>query len=425
MPETDRLSTASLRDQILHLELLRNAARQLNSTLDLDSLLEQIVTDVAETFGCSRSAVLLMDEDANQLELVAVRGWTRNVHPKGFRFVIGRDGLVGRTAATGTTSYVPDVRKDPDYIVSEESTRSELDIPLKVRGRLIGIFNAQHPRIDAFPEAQRSTLEALADHMATAIENARLYQAEKRAKEMLERDSAQARQMQQTLLPKQPLRIEEFSIAGACVPIRAVGGDWFDYFPLDDRRIGIALGDVSGKGMSAALLMAASRSSLRQAAKAQCSPAAVLTALNQTLRSDFPQGNFVTLIYAVLDTVASGLTIAAAGHPSPLLVTSTSADVLEVPNGLPLGLADWHFEEIACPLDSESSVLFYSDGVSEAPDPNDEEFGVERIQQLCRRPDISPQLLIDEACRFASPSPMSDDATAVLIRKLKSNDLPN
>jgi len=419
MAETDHLSTESLRDQILHLELLRNAARQLNSTLYLDSLLEQIVTQVAEAFGCSRSAVLLIHQHTNELELVAVRGWTKNVHPKGFRFTIGREGLVGRTAATGKTSYVPDVRKDPDYIVSEESTRSELDIPLKVRGDVIGIFNAQHPEIDAFPELQRSTLEALADHMATAIENARLYQAEKRAKEALERDSAQARQMQQTLLPKQPMRMEDFSISGACVPIRAVGGDWFDYFPLEDRRIGIALGDVSGKGMSAALLMAASRSSLRQAAKAPRSPAAVLTALNETLRSDFPQGNFVTLIYAVWDAPASVLTIAAAGHPAPLLVTSASADVLEVPNGLPLGLTDWKFEEITCPLAVGNSVLLYSDGVSEAPNRNDEEFGVERIQQLCRRSDISPQLLIDEACRFASPGPMSDDATAVLIRRLK------
>ena len=418
MAETDHLSATSLRDQILHLELLRNAARQLNSTLDLDSLLEQIVTEVAETFGCSRSAVLLIDEETNELELVAVRGWTKQVHPKGFRFAIGREGLVGKTAATGKTSYVPDVRRDPDYIVSEESTRSELDIPLKVRGKLIGIFNAQHPEVDAFPEAQRSTLEALADHMATAIENARLYQAEKNVKEALERDSNQARQMQQTLLPKQAMRMESFSIAGACVPIRAVGGDWFDYFSLEDGRIGIALGDVSGKGMSAALLMAASRSSLRQDAKRHRSPASVLTALNETLRSDFPQGNFVTLIYAVLDAAASVLTIAAAGHPSPLLVTNTSAAVMEIPNGVPLGLMEWHFEELACPLNPGSAVLLYSDGVSEAPNLEGEEFSVERIRELCRRADISPQLLIDEACRFAAPGPMSDDATAVLIQNL-------
>jgi sigma-B regulation protein RsbU (phosphoserine phosphatase) len=417
MARVDDTSTANLRDQIFHLELLRSAARQLNSTLDLDSLLEQIVGEVSRTFGCSRSAVLLIDPDTNELVLVAVRGWTKHVHPKGFRFAIGRDGLVGRTASTGETSYIPDVRKEPAYIVSEESTRSELDIPLKVRGKVIGLFNAQHPDIDAFPEAQRSMLEALADNMATAIENARLFQTERVAKEALERDSAAARQMQQTLLPKQPIRIGEFSASGTCVPIHAVGGDWFDYFPLDDRRIGITLGDVSGKGMPAALLMAACRSSLRHHAKTHPGPAAVLTALNQTLQSDFPQGNFVTMIYAVLDTATTVLTLAAAGHPSPLLVTNRAVDVLELPNGLPLGLRDWSFEEFTHPLGPESSVLLYSDGVLEVADPQGEEFGIERLKDACRRANITPQLLIDNACRFASPAPMNDDATALLIQR--------
>jgi phosphoserine phosphatase RsbU/P len=413
----DNSTASSLRAQIVHLELLRNAARQLNSTLDLDGLLEQIVSEVAQAFGCSRSAVLLLDPETNELVLAAVRGWTKSVHPKGFRFTVGRDGLVGRTASTGETCYVPDIRNEPAYIVSEESTRSELDIPLKVRGKVIGLFNAQHPDVDAFPEAQRSTLEALADNMATAIENARLFQTEKAAKEALERDSAGARQMQQTLLPKQAIRMGEFSAAGTCVPIHAVGGDWFDYFPLDDRRIGITLGDVSGKGMPAALLMAASRSSLRHHAKTQPGPAAALTALNQTLRSDFPQGNFVTMIYAVLDTATSVLTLAAAGHPSPLLVTNTSVGAFELPNGLPLGLAPWSFEEVTCTLRMEESVLLYSDGVLEAADPHGEEFGMERLKHACRQTNLTPQLLIDDACRFAFPAPLNDDATALLIQR--------
>ena len=417
MERVDDSTASSLRDQIVHLELLRNAARQLNSTLDLNSLLDQIVSEVAEAFGCSRSAVLLIDEGTHELELVAVRGWTKNVHPKGFRFTIGRDGLVGRVAATGQTSYVPDVRQEPAYIVSEESTRSELDIPLKVRGKIIGLFNAQHPEVDAFPEAQRSMLEALADNMATAIENARLFQTEKAAKEALERDSANARQMQKALLPKHSMHMGEFSICGTCVPIHAVGGDWFDYFPLDNQRIGITLGDVSGKGMSAALLMAASRSSLRHQAKSNVGPGAVLTGLNEMLRSDFPQGNFVTLIYGVLDTATSTLTMAAAGHPPPLLLTNSSVDELELPNGLPLGLGEWSFEEIACPLGPDASVLFYSDGVLEAEDAHGVEFGLDRLKRACRQAEVTPQLLIEEACRFASPGPMTDDATALLIRR--------
>jgi phosphoserine phosphatase RsbU/P len=286
-----------------------------------------------------------------------------------------------------------------------------------VRGKIIGVFNAQHPDVDAFPEAQRSMLEALADNMATAIENARLFQKEKTAKEALERDSVNARQMQQTLLPKHPMRVADFSICGTCVPMHAVGGDWFDFFPLDEHRVGITLGDVSGKGMSAALLMAASRSSLRHQAKAQRSSAAVLTSLNEMLRSDFPQGNFVTMIYGVLDTAAGVLTMASAGHPHPLTVTKTSVGVLDLPNGLPLGLAEWSFDEAAWPLQPGTSVLLYSDGLLEAEDPRGEEFGLERLKQACFRTEAAPRLLIEEACRFALPGLMTDDATALLIRR--------
>jgi sigma-B regulation protein RsbU (phosphoserine phosphatase) len=260
-------------------------------------------------------------------------------------------------------------------------------------------------------------LEALADNMATAIENARLFQTEKAAKEALERDSANARQMQKALLPKNSMHMGEFSICGTCVPIHAVGGDWFDYFPLDNQRIGITLGDVSGKGMSAALLMAASRSSLRHQAKSNVGPGAVLTGLNEMLRSDFPQGNFVTLIYGVLDTATSTLTMAAAGHPPPLVLTNSSVDELELPNGLPLGLGEWSFEEIAWPLGPDASVLFYSDGVLEAEDAHGVEFGLDRLKRACRQAEVTPQLLIEEACRFASPGPMTDDATALLIRR--------
>src|SRR3970282_800422 len=144
--------------------LLQRVAQKINSILDLDVLLEGIVSDVAETFGYSRSGVLLKDSETNELEIVAVRGWTINYHIKGDRFKIGEYGIVGHAAATGETYYAPDVSLDPYYQVSEESTRSELDIPLKVNGELIGIFNIQHQEVDAFAPARIKLLESLAIH---------------------------------------------------------------------------------------------------------------------------------------------------------------------------------------------------------------------------------------------------------------------
>ncbi|HMF74853.1 MAG TPA: GAF domain-containing SpoIIE family protein phosphatase [Bryobacteraceae bacterium] len=410
-------TTRSLQQEVQHLALLEDAAHRLSSTLDLDELLEKIVEEVALAFGCSRSAVLLANDQGTELELVAVHGWTMSVHPKGFRFAIGRDGLVGKTAKTGRTSYVPDVLLEPSYVVSEQTTRSELDIPLKVYGKVIGVFNAQHPEVDAFPESLRKLLEALADHLSTAIENARLFRRERLAKEGLEKEYAEAHRMQMALLPQGQLQAGGFSIRGACLPMHAVGGDWFDFFLLDDHRIAIALGDVSGKGIPAALLMASTRSGLRQQAKMSRSPSKVLNRLNNILLYDFPQGNFVTLVYAILDTRTAAISLAAAGHPPPILSLGRSAELLAIPNGLPLGIKEQFFEQRECLVAPGSSVLIYSDGLAEAANPEGEEFGVERIRHLCSTNEVTPESLIGEVRLFSSPGALNDDATALLITR--------
>lgn len=135
---------------IEELLLLQRVAQKINSILDLDLLLQEIVGDVAETFGYLRSGVLLVDKTTNELEIAAVKGWTTNYHIKGDRFKIGEYGMVGHVAATGQTYYAPDVTVDPYYQVSEDSTRSEVDIPLIVNDELIGVFNIQHQEKNAF-----------------------------------------------------------------------------------------------------------------------------------------------------------------------------------------------------------------------------------------------------------------------------------
>jgi phosphoserine phosphatase RsbU/P len=413
-----------LRGRIEYLELIQSVAHRLNSTLDLTLLLEDIVGEVADTFGCNRSAVLLLDVSKNELELVAVRGWSTNVHPKGFRFTVGRDGLIGRTAQLGEVSYIADVRKEPAYIVSEESTRSELDIPLKVRGQIIGIFNTQHPEVDGFSASQRLALETVADHMATALDNARLFQKEKATKERLESDYAEARRIQRALLPQVPIQAGSFLVSAACRPMYAVGGDWFDVLRLGEDRLGIALGDVSGKGMPAALLMAACRSNLRHFAKAEENPCVVLGRLNDLLRTDFPQGNFVTMIYSVLDLATGDLSVASAGHPAPLIVIDGSAQVVAIDNGLPLGIANSLYPETRLHLEIQSSAVFYSDGVVEAESSSGQDFGIEGLQSCSWLSGVTPDNLLDQVESFVHPNLMSDDATVIIIRGISELKIP-
>jgi sigma-B regulation protein RsbU (phosphoserine phosphatase) len=398
------------------LQLLQDAAHKIASMLDLEPLLETIVGEVAKTLGCNRSAVLLRDEVSDELELVAVRGWTIHVHPKGFRFKIGRDGLVGQAANRGETIYVPDVRDSPDYIVSEETTRSEIDIPLRIRGRTIGVFNVQHSEVDAFPESQRKVLEALAGHIAIAVENARLFGHEKLTREKLEKENFEAQRIQAALLPKPRPLIRGFALEGLCVPVRAVGGDWFDYFPISENEWGVVLGDVSGKGTPAALLMAATRSILRQHSVATTSPARTMERLNETLRSDFPEGSFVTLLYGVLDVAARRLTLSNAGHPWPAVSRAGGVCFLETENGLPLGIGPSSFPESTVRVAPGDTVLFYSDGLLEATNSSGEEFGAARLKAILEDGSFSLGRALEIVRSFVSPDSFADDVTLLTIR---------
>lgn len=401
--------------RIQELFLLQRVAQRINAILDLDVLLEEVVNDVAQTFGYSRSAVLLKDDHTNELVIAAVRGWTINFHVKGERFKIGEYGMVGHVGATGETYYAPDVSVDPYYQVSETSTRSELDIPLKVRGRLIGVFNFQHHELNGFSAGRIQLLEALAGHLATAIENARLFQRERREKERMARELEEARRVQLSLFPGRNPVLSGFEITGSCQPCSEVGGDWYDYIPLRDGRLALVLADVSGKGMAAALLMASTRSILRLFAERDLPPAEVLTQVNRVLIEDFPRAKFVTMIYAVVDPVQRNIVFANAGHLPPLVVNATGSQFLKIDSGLPLGIQDVSFSENRLDMSPESRLLFYSDGVSEAMNAALEEFGTRRIRDHMANPSASVQSLLDGVRAFAGDYPASDDRTLVLI----------
>ena len=222
-----------LERRVRQLLLLQETAKKVNSILDLEKLLDEIVGRVAEAFGCNRTAVLLKDDARNDLEMIALRGFS-NVHLKGYRFKVCCEGMVVHVSATAKMRYAPDVRKDPYYVVSESTTLSEVDIPLISRGKLIGIFNAQSSAVDAFSPEQIDLLCALADNIAIAIENARLFRQERLEKEKALHEYAEARQIQRALLPAQEPLISGYAVDGFCLQLNAVGGDWYDYLNLGD-----------------------------------------------------------------------------------------------------------------------------------------------------------------------------------------------
>jgi sigma-B regulation protein RsbU (phosphoserine phosphatase) len=444
---------------------IQQAAQKITSTLDLDLLIDQVVNEVASSFGCVESVIFLRDFEANEMVLAGVRGCT--MHGKGARVKIGKQGMVGWVAATGETRYAPDVRKDPFYIECEPGTLCELDIPLKVRGQVIGVLSATWPELDAFPLEQRQLLEVLAGHIAIAIENARLFQRERLERQRMLSDAEEARQIQQALFPRSSPLVPGFAIQGLCAPAGAVSGDWYDFIQLADGRWGLVLADVSGKGMAAALLMSATRRlvrSLTEAAPNQrrsfrpadrrfgrhdrsgrqlsldlhgedagfsqlslaqvesgrepgvggASPGEVLARVNWSIMDELPAGKYVTMIYGVLDPARRTLTFANAGHPWPLLVDNAGARLISTREGIPLGLNPGRYSEETVILTPGARLLFYSDGITEATDGR-EDYGTDRLFSHLSRPDACAETLLDEVRAFCRGS-FADDATVILVR---------
>jgi sigma-B regulation protein RsbU (phosphoserine phosphatase) len=404
-------------DKVLRIEelfLLQRVAQKINSILDLETLLDQVVGDVASTFGYDRLAVLLKDDQTG--ELVIAAGWAGELCLKGTRFKIGEgSGMSAHAAASGETFYAPDVRKIPFYIVGEEDTRSEIDIPLKIRGELIGIFNVQHIEANAFSPERIRLLEALAGHVATAISNARMFQRERFEKERMAKELEEARAVQSGLFPANAPQLRGFDVTGVCIPCREVGGDWYDYIRLSDGRLAVVLADVSGKGMGAALLMSSTRSVLRLHAARGLSPREILFEVNRFLVEDFPASKFVTLVYAVVDPAKRNITFASAGHTPPLFIDSSGARFLQADAGLPLGIIECEFSEHEIEMAAGSRVFLYSDGVTEAVNSSLEEYGPDRLLRHVTNHSATVQSLLSDVDKFTSGYPESDDITAVMI----------
>ena len=411
----DHLATRDLQfHQVEDLLRLQKAAQKITSILDLDQLIDKVVHEIASSFGCLEANIYLHDEPRAELILAGVCGCT--THEKGQILKVGKDGMVGHVAATGKMRYAPDVRRDPYYIACEESTLSEVAIPLVVDNRLVGVFTASHPELNAFPPEQLRLLQALCNHVAVAVQNARLFQRERQERERMSREAHEARVIQQALLPKSSPYVPGFAISGLSIPAGAVGGDWYDFIPLSDGKWGLVLADVSGKGTAAALLMSATRGMLRSLAEAGCGPGEVLARLNDLMVQDFPSGKFVTMVYAVLDPASRKLTFANAGHLRPLLVTNNGARFIDTDRGMPLGLAAGGFSEVEIDLSPGSRLVFYSDGITEAAEASEEEYGPARLERHVVSSNASPESILEDVRSFVNGAGLQDDATVIFIK---------
>ena len=211
-----------------------------------------------------------------------------------------------------------------------------------------------------------------------------------------------------------------FQLEAEWVPAGAMGGDWYDYIPLDEGRLALVLADVSGKGMPAALLMSAVRGIVRSVAPLASGPGEVLARVNQMLLDDVPTGRYVTMIFGVLDPASRTLTFSSAGHPWPLLCHGAVVRPLHSDAGMPLGLLPCEFTEHTVKLCHDFRLLFYTDGISEAMNREDQEFGSERLTEFVAAHNCSASRLMEAIHEFRGQCSQKDDATVILLRSAET-----
>lgn len=309
---------------------------------------------------------------------------------------------------------------------SLRSAGVKMTIPLVSQGELVGLLNLG-PRLSEqdYSADDREMLDKLAAQAAPAVRVAQLVreqQAQARARERIEQELRIARLIQQTLLPKELPALPDWNVAAYYQPARAVGGDFYDFLNFDDGRLGIVIGDVTDKGVPAALVMATTRSMLRTAAQGEASPGNVLRQANNLLCPDIPPKMFVTCLYAILEPTTGRLRYANAGHDLPYQRRRDGTVIELLARGMPLGLMpDMQYEENETTLEPGDSILLYSDGLVEAHNPRREMFGFPHLMEvLGQHGDESPVIdfLLSQLSDFTGDDwEQEDDVTLVTLAR--------
>jgi sigma-B regulation protein RsbU (phosphoserine phosphatase) len=276
-----------------------------------------------------------------------------------------------------------------------------------------------------FAEDDQRLLAIIAGQSGQVVENARLYEKEKTLVKMQEEVRLAAR-IQTELLPKSAPTIAGYEIVGRSIPAQEVGGDYFDFIPIDEHRIAFCLGDVTGKGLPASLLMANLQATLRGQTLTTGSPKTCLERSNQLLYQSTSPEKFATLFYAILDLQNHQIHYSNAGHDNPYLCSGHTATKRLKTGGIPLGmLPDFSFEQESVSLEDDSILVAYSDGVTEAMNVQEEMFGEERIAAVIDQHKLAPASeiidhLVSAVKTFAAGHPQSDDITVVVMRRTKN-----
>jgi sigma-B regulation protein RsbU (phosphoserine phosphatase) len=406
-------------------QTLAEIGREMSAILDLDELLTRLAHLVKRLIDYRTFGIALWNAEHEQLEMkVAISyGDAHALAP-----VKLGEGLMGHAALHKEVVRVPDVSKDSRYINAVSDVRSELVVPILLKDRVVGVFDLESPELDAFSSRHVELLTLVAASAAVAIENAQLYESIRDNEERLEREVRFAQRVQMALLPQElPKKLKGVDVAWHFDPARELGGDVYEFLSPEPSTLVIAVGDVSGKGVPAALYssfvgeVVRGRTYRRRFTPELASPAAVLTSLNRILNERGLEEYYCTLCYASFDLKRQTALFANSGLPFPIHLSSGGAASIEL-TGLPLGsFAGSTYDELSVSLQPGDVFVFFSDGISETFSESGEEFGTDRIRDAVLPVADRPAkeivgAVFDAVQRFRGDAPQTDDQTVVVVR---------
>src|SRR5277367_5682970 len=408
-----------VRAQAETLLLLNEVGRETSSILDVEELLRRAAEQIKRVIDYQILSLMLYDE--------AQKVFRHRLDVKHGQRVQGKmrvavsEGIVGAAATLKEPVIVPDVTVDPRYVMVNPETRSELAIPMMHKGKVIGVLDLESPQLNYFTEDHVQTLSILAANLAVSLENARLYEQVARDEARLDRDLQAAKRIQGALLRPVPIEDYGLDMAARYLSAREVCGDLYEFLRYGPQQLGIALGDVSGKGTAAALYGAVAIGIMRSLAPQKLQPADLLREVNHVVGERRIEGRFMTACFATWQKGRQKLRVANAGQSQPLLYKDGRCDKIEL-TGFPIGIfEEVSYDEWGVTLVAGDIVVFHSDGIAETANSEGQFFGTEKLRSLIEQhheesaTEIA-DMVLREVDWFANSAPLSDDRTLVVLK---------
>ena len=401
----------------LEIKKIFEVSQKLLTSLKTEEILEFLLEALSEVIPFDAGVIFLLDPDTNNLYKKASKGYEEGLD---LTLKVG-EGACGWVVKTRRISLIKNVEHAEHYYPIRTQTKSQVSIPLEIQDELMGVLSLESNEIGHFTSHSTELLKLFANQAVIALYNAKQYEISL-TKKHLEHELVNAAKVQKVLLPQRTPVYENLQISFSHSSSKLVSGDLFDLAAIDDDTLGLVIGDVSGKGAGAAIMMSLVLAGFRAYKKSRLAVCEVVARLNNLLEESVSDGRFATLFYALLSTKNNQLTFTNAGHNPPYLFRKNGKIEELSGGGIVLGfLANQVYTQQKIPFKKGDLLLAYTDGITEAMNIDEEEFGEDRLKNVVKEnPDLTclelKNKILEEVDNFTKSDLLSDDRTLVIIK---------